>query len=236
MVLPKKIDSRCVKDAIIEIRYSSKLPFEVLVGYIFKSIDDNFTYSNRPINPQEQLNFQFSIQHLFFNEKIKFQLQPNSIIFNCLNEYVLWDEYLPQIENVINQILKIEEIDSFTRVGVRYISEFEMVDFKDTLNFNFSFNQPSIASNTYSFKSEFEIDKGFVIFQLHNKLRLIQNAENSDVFFSQIDIDVVNQNLSVLRENHIELFRIIDDLHSIEKRLFFDLLKPEFLKSLNPVY
>lgn len=241
MNLPKKINSSFIKDAIVEIKYSSKLPFEVLVGYFFQSIDDTFNYSNRVINPNvesnfQNINFSVNIQHFFYNDKIKFQLQPYSIVFNCLNGYILWDEYRSQINNVINQITKIEEIDFFNRVGVRYISEFEMVDFKDVLKFSFSFNQPSISSNSFSFKSEFEIDNGFVIFQIHNKLRLIPKTENSELFLSQIDIDVVKQNLNISRLSNNELLELIDDLHLREKTLFFDLLTPDFLKTLNPEY
>jgi uncharacterized protein (TIGR04255 family) len=160
MALPKKIDSRCIKDAIIEVKYTSTLPFEILVGYIFQSLDNSFTYTSRniPVNDSNNINnlrIQLNNQYLFFNEKIKIQIQPNSIVFNCLNDYVLWDLYLGEIENVLSQILVIKEIISFNRVGVRYISEFENTDFKDNLNFSFSFNQPQVSSQSYSFKSEF---------------------------------------------------------------------------------
>jgi uncharacterized protein (TIGR04255 family) len=242
MALPKKIDSRCIKDAIIEVKYTSKLPFEVMIGYIFMNLDDTFNYTNRNFSPNDignKQNIQFNIgnQYLFFNEYIKIQVHPGAIIFNCLKEYVLWDAYLPQIKNVLEQILVITEIQTFDRVGVRYISEFENVDFKDTLNFNFSFNQPSISSKSFSFKSEFIVYENCqTILQIHNELAVGNLSDGSSQTISQIDIDVIKQNLSIPSNSLDELLHVIDSLHSIEKELFFNLLKAEFLTSLNPIY
>ena len=149
----------------------------------------------------------------------------------------MWDAYLPQIKNVLEQILVITEIQTFDRVGVRYISEFENVDFKDTLNFNFSFNQPSISSKSFSFKSEFIVYENCqTILQIHNELAVGNLSDGSSQTISQIDIDVIKQNLSIPSNSLDELLQVIDSLHSIEKELFFNLLKAEFLTSLNPIY
>jgi hypothetical protein len=50
MKLPKKITPDRIKDAIVEVKYSSKYPFEVIVGLIFKALDDSYKYTNRPLS------------------------------------------------------------------------------------------------------------------------------------------------------------------------------------------
>ena len=238
MALPKKIDSRCIKDAIVEVRYTSPFPFEILVGYIFQNLDETYTYTNRSLsnpdfNQVDGINIRIGNQYLFFNDKIKLQIQPNSFIFNCLKEYILWPDYINEIERVLVQILKIDEIKLFTRIGVRYISEFENINFMETLNFSFTFNQPDTISKTFSFKSEFAKDDCHVILQINN---LLKRVDQDNTTYSQIDIDVINQNLNIDANNVETLLIEINKLHTIEKELFFGLLRADFLQSLNPIY
>ena len=56
MNLPKKIDPDNLKETVVEIKYLSELPFEILVGIFFNAFDKSFNYTNRPLqqNPMGQ--------------------------------------------------------------------------------------------------------------------------------------------------------------------------------------
>lgn len=249
MKIPVKISPDRIKDAFVEVKYTSKVPFEVAVGMFYKSLDETYIYTNRsigkqqlpsalPLNLSERLKIQIGSRPLFYNDKIKIELQPNSIIFNCLNAYISWDLYKLEIEKVLTQLEKADVFETYIRVGVRYISEYPNIDLTDCVKFSFSFGMPDIVSETYSFHSEFKQDSFRIILNLNNKLPVLSPKSSSDQLdvtpISNIDIDVIMENLKI--SSNKELLECIDKTHLKEKEVFFNLLKEEFLDSLNPVF
>lgn len=249
MKLPKRIDPDRIKDAIIEVRFTTKLPFEVYLGLLYQSLDDTFKYTSRPIGPK---NLQFALpsegsreikfslnssSSLFYNEHIKFEIQPNSIIFNCFSKYLTWDIYQPQIHNVLTQIWKANVIESFTRVGIRYISEYPDTEIKSITKFSFSFGMPNINSDNYSFRTEFKNSDCRIILNLASRIPVVINMPSSAEqkgTLSTIDVDVIRENLE--EKSLDSLLLVINQVHITEKEMFFKLLDEKFLASLNPVY
>jgi len=249
MNIPKKISPDRIKDAIVEVKYSTNIPFEVVIGMFYKSLDETYYYTNRPLGKQqltgvlpvnflEKIEIQIGNRALFYNDKIKIELQPNSIIFNCLNDYISWDIYKPEIEKVLSQLSNAGVIETYTRVGVRYISEYPNIDLKDCVKFSFSFGMPDIVSDTYTFHSEFKNGGLRIILNLNNKLPIVNSKNPSTQLpitqISNIDIDVIMENLALV--NNKELLESIETTHLKEKEVFFNLLNENFLASLNPVY
>lgn len=242
MKIPKSIAPDRIKDAIVEINFESDYPNEVNLGVFFSALKDNYKYTNKPIGTQQvssnSINFnkEFTLSlggiSLFYNDKIKFQINNNSIAFNCLGDYILWDNYFNEIKNVLTKIASTNVVKAFKRVGVRYISEYKNIDLKDSINFNFSFGFPDVVSNSYSFNSEFDLDEHKVVLNLNNNVLIVIDEKVTPT--SVIDIDIIKMNLNV--NNHLELFKIIDDAHTLEKNVFFKLIREEFLESLNPKY
>lgn len=247
MNLPIKITPDSIRDAIIEIKYLSPIPFEVLVGFIFNALDDSYKYTNKPntLNTNQQIavqqnlvEFQLGVQNLFYTDTIKLDIRPNSLIFNCLNGYKGWNNYLAEIDKTLTQISKIKEIEKFNRIGVRYISEYPKTDITNCTKFSFTFGIPEIVSDTYIFRTEF-MSSGFrVILTLQHQTPVLTGKLNNNIAetkpISTIDIDVIADNLSI--ESYSELLILIDQIHSTEKELFFNIMDEGYLKTLNPVY
>jgi uncharacterized protein (TIGR04255 family) len=249
MKLPKKISPDRIKDSIVEVRYAVDVPFEIAVGIFYQSLDDTYTYTNSPLGQQtfpaslpanfsQEITLSLGTQSIFYNDKIKVQLKANSIIFNCLDRYISWKEYRHEIEKVLNQFAKAEVIKNFVRIGVRYISEYPKTDLQNCVKFSFTFGAPDIKSNTYAFSSDFLSDDFRIILNLKNKLPVIKqdSKEASSVItpVSIIDIDVILDKLDIT--DNSSLLANIDKVHLRQKELFFNLLKEEFLKTLNPEY
>jgi len=160
------------------------------------------------------------------------------IIFNCLKDYISWSDYRPEIEKVLSQISKAKVIEKYNRIGVRYISEYPETDLKDCVKFSFTFGTPEIESSTYTFNSEFTSGNFRTILNLKNKLPVLKekNADSQSIItpVSIIDIDVIMDNLSLTDLK--SLLIDIDKAHLRQKEVFFNLLKENFLKTLNPEY
>jgi uncharacterized protein (TIGR04255 family) len=249
MHLPKKITPDNIKEAVIEVKYFSKLPFEVLVGLFFDALDNTYTYTNRPLqsplitptlqpNAGQEITFKIGNLSLFYNSKISIQVTPNGFVFTCLNQYIGWDDYFPEIQKALKQIETSNQVAKWTRVGVRYISEYEKTDLKDRIKFNFSFGLPQVQSETTAFRGEFNYNNSRVILNLNNRVPVITQKQSSKqpeiVLTSIIDIDVIRDNLEI--SNLDELLKVIETNHIYEKEVYFGMLTDEFLNSLNPQY
>ncbi|MCH7396506.1 TIGR04255 family protein [Belliella sp. DSM 107340] len=238
MKLPSKISPDRIKDSIIEVRYSSKLPFDILLGIFFESLDDDYTYANRPnlhSTPfvlESNVKLSISGSALFFNKKIKIEFLPNIMVFNCLESYLGWEEYFDEVKKVLVQINNTKRIESYLRIGLRYISEYPNMDIHDITKFSFSFGMPKIQSENFIFRSEFFENNFIIVLNLANNLNLI-GSDNIVSKISNIDIDVIRDvNISDLDE----LLQIISNAHSEEKKVFFDILNERFLNELKPIY
>jgi len=249
MSLPKKITPSNLKEAVVEIKYISDLPFEVLVGIFFKALDDTYKYTNRPL---QQLPFRQGLQaklgqeitirvghpSLFYNDKISIQLSENTFVFTSLDEYIGWQDYKPQIEKALQQLMSTNHVKKCTRVGLRYISEYAGKDLKDCINFSFSFGLPQVQSETTAFRSEFIYNGTKIILNLNNKVPFIRQQPSArQVEITQVsivDIDVIADNLEI--SDLDQLLKTIEENHTKEKEIYFGMLKKDFLQSLNPEY
>ncbi len=249
MRLPKKITPDSIREAVVEVRFASNIPSELFLGIIVEAFDSSYTYTDRPVKPvpqvpqnlvssRQEVRIQVGTQSLLYNDKIIIQILPNSFIFTCLNKYVGWSEYQPEIEKALNIIWQTNRIQRWIRIGMRYISEYPRQDLRNCTKFEFFFGFPETQSDIVAFKSEFSYKGVKVILNLNNHLPLIVHNNEGNRFdlipTSLIDIDVIKEigNLT----DTLELLKVLEDTHIIEKELYFGLLKDDFLASLHPEY
>jgi uncharacterized protein (TIGR04255 family) len=248
MQLPKRITPDSITEAVVEVQYLSHTSFEVLIGIFYQAFDKSYTYTNRPINPSnvlpsspatrnQEITIKFGTQSIIYNQKVSISFLPNAFVFNCLNQYIGWHDYRPEIDRALKILWSTGQIEKWTRVGLRYVTQYPQKDLKDCIKFNFTFGFPEVQSVTTAFKSEFEYKEFRVVLNLHDKLPIVrqQTGKHPEVTPSSvIDIDVIADRLSL--ESLDDLLNVIDDTHLKEKEVYFGMLKDEFLKTLNPEY
>ncbi|MBA2329509.1 MAG: TIGR04255 family protein [Flavisolibacter sp.] len=249
MSLPRKITPSNLKEAVVEIRYISRLPFEVLIGIFYKALANDYTYSNRPIKPMpvrqpipakmgQEITIRIGNLSLFYNDKISIQLAEQSIVFTSLDEYIGWKEYKPELEKALTKLYSTKTIMQCIRVGLRYISEYENKNLKDCIKFSFSFGLPQVESETTGFHSEFMYNNSKIVLNLSNKVPFIKQQSSGNqaeiITTSIVDIDVISDNLTLTSLE--ELLKAIEENHTKEKEIYFSMLQPDYLESLNPEY
>ena len=240
MKIPKKITPDRIKDAIVEIRYTSKLPFEVIPGYIFQALDDSYRYMVRPSAnfPPELSGAPIQLgSHLFHKDEIKIVLKPGSFVFNCLNSYVSWSKYLPEIDNFLKQIESSGVVEKFNRVGLRYVSIYENMDILPVLNFSFQIKLEEFSPKNMHFNSEFAYKGNTVILNIANQepQPTASQKPNRLPSLSAIDIDVI-KNITVDSKDRNTLVNELETIHNIEKEIYFSLMTEEFISTLKPEY
>lgn len=249
MRLPKRINPDSIREAIVEFRYLTTDSYEIIPGILFQAFDNSYTYTDRPIKtvPQvpvqnlvsgREVRIQLGGQNLLYNEQIILQISPNSFVFSCLNNYIGWELYHKEIEKALKIILSTPLHVGWTRISMRYISEYRDRDLRECTHFDFKFGLPNTQSDTVAFKSEFPYNGSRVILNLNNHVPLqipVKDGTGFEVIkTSLIDIDVLRDLKDVNSSD--ELLGILQEIHTHEKELFFGMLKEDFLKTLHPEY
>lgn len=242
MRIPVKITPDRIRDSIVQVFFQSPVPFEALVGIFYLAlVKSDWKYTNSPNQnaPSKGLLIEFTnnTQHFFLKDPVRFQLHnSHSIIFNCNKNYIGWSQYGIFIQDVLNRIFNTGEVTSFSRIGIRYISEFPDIDILDKIKFKVTFPNDEKLTNS---SHRLVFDEGGVIktINIASKIPNIKNVVNQTdktSYISMLDIDIVQKDISITSTQ--ELWHEIDRIHTIEKEAFFGFLLDGFIESLKPEY
>ncbi len=237
MKLPIEITPCPIVSVVLEIKFIPKeniIP-EAVFGIIYNSIKDKYkNYRPLPIlNIPEyirknDLSLKFNPHYQLQNDNIILQLGPNVILITS-EKYISWDLFFKEICSFFNELKNINILSSVIRIGLRYINFFENQNIFDNIHLDVNFASKKLNSKIV-FRTDIEND---------NYLNIVQIADNiilNNKKGSIIDIDTNTNNElteNIFFEKYIE---IIQEFHLSEKKIFFELLKEEFLIKLNPIY
>jgi uncharacterized protein (TIGR04255 family) len=199
--LPKKITPDRIRDAIVQVFFSTDIPFNPLVGYLYSVFDElGYMYTNRLPSATERGGTEISIhltpQHFFFNEHIKIQLLANnSLVFNCMNHYLGWNQYQPLIAGVLKVLCEKEIVLVFNQIGVRYISEFPDISLQGNLRFSFRTEGIPGKLQNATYRTEWLHGQHKIMVSLGDKLpvrAVVVEPQQTADFVSLIDIDIIS--------------------------------------------
>lgn len=237
MQLPTKIDDG-LKDAIVSIQYLSELPNGTDFGYFHMTLKDElkgFALNNKyqSIQGSNLLIEEGNNVYLTNDDAIKVTFTRNNITFNINQKYIGWKYYFTRIQYILKQLFDWKIITKVNRIGLRYISQFDDITIHQNINGNINLN---FVEGDISGISRFELSvKDFIVLlTLTNKQQVPENISKAD-YISIVDVDVVKM-FNQLINDYEQVVRLIDEAHSIEKEVFFTLLKQDFLQTLNPKY
>ncbi len=231
---PKKLNPDKIIDSVVEIRYESGVDGDAQFGMIFNVIPDEFkkNVEKLPILElpatirKKDPNFQHKPYFRLKNDNFVLQFGPGVIVVSSYPIYVGWLKFFPFIENILNEIYKTRVIDVVKRIGIRYINFFEVDIFKE-INFDFSFMGISELNKGSVFKTIVERG-GF-----YNSINISNNVTIGDKNGSVLDIDTFSENRI---QNKSEVLSLLSSAHDAEKNIFFNILKKDYIKKLNPEY
>lgn len=233
MDLPKKITPERLKDTIVEFRYRSDIPFDYLHGLIYEALKpdlepaSNFNTKDVVIDPSNLFVFGHR-NDIFENQLLRLQVAEDRLIFNSNGEYQGWNRYWGGIRQVLAHLSPKNWLDHIYWVGLRYVSEFPDVQIFDQLIWKFEYKWGEAASFNTTFRTEWMDQEDRMT------VNLVNNAQREGQPFSLMAVDV-NHNFT--RGVHVgQALEVLERLHRKEKSIFFGIMRPDFLTSLNPSY
>ncbi|MDD3860741.1 MAG: TIGR04255 family protein [Bacteroidales bacterium] len=235
--LPKKINPCPILEGVVEFRFESSFPYDAIFGIIYNEFKSDF--SNLEELPILQLPeavrrqdpaLQYKPYYKLSSEDKKFLFQIGARVFSLinLNPYDGWTIFSLKLKNLIKRIEKMSVVDMYTRVGIRYINGFDF-NILEEINLSISFLKTKITDFDSVIRMEVPTGDFVSTLQVFNNAQ-IKKAEGT-VKGSIIDID------TYIKNPKKEIIEIVEQGHDEEKRLFFNLLKEDFInKKLNPEY
>jgi uncharacterized protein (TIGR04255 family) len=234
MKLPKKIDPCPIVDTLLEVRFTSKTNANAVFGLIFNVFQKDFQkFESLPILQLPDIvrasdpNLKYKPYYSISNEQLVIQIGPDVISISSFPKYLGWDSFSNFIFEALSRIDSVGIINEIERIGIRYINFFETNIF-EKVNLKVCIGTDDILYKNTIIRTE--IEQG----EFSSTLQVANNAIIEGKLGSIIDIDTfVTKNLDDFFSKKKELINVG---HLKEKELFYSLLKPEFLNSLNPTY
>ncbi len=237
VILPKKINPCPILECVVELRFDSSFPHDAIFGIIYNQFKDDYPdLQELPIlqlpeavRKQDPM-LKYKPYYKMISEDKKFLFQIGARVFSLinLNPYCGWSGFFNKLKNLIERMEKLSIVDIYTRAGIRYINGF---DFNIFEKINLSINLGKDSTTDFNSTIHMEVPTG----QFSSMLQVVNNAQIKKIDMagkgSIIDIDTYIENPG----NGI--IKIIEQGHLEEKKLFFTLLKKEFINNeLNPEY
>lgn len=240
MPLPKKIERCPIVDSVVEIRFDSQTHPSAVFGLIFNSFQGMYPNVEKlpilqvpePIRDADP-NFRFKAHYrLSSSDGFSVQVGPDVLVVGAPLAYPGWTEFSGKIFEAFEKVFSLGIVSSVSRLGIRFINFFEE-DIFDRIQFDVKMCGDILEPRNTLIRTEIERD-GF-----NNTLQLGNNAtqlvNNEPRIGSILDIDTF-KSFTDSGEFQSQFHDIVQKGHQVEKEIFFGLLKPDFLESLNPKY
>ena len=240
MSLPKQITPCPINQAVVEIRFNSTLPPDAVFGVVYNKLKDSYkTAEQLPILQipeavrNNDSNLLYQPHYKLTKDYYAFQVGPKVISIAITDQkYTTWDSYYEEIQDVFEKIKEIDFISNVLRVGLRYVNIFAE-DIWENINIKVKIIENEIAGEEIFLRTVLLKDEYKVMLQAGNQLNVEQNNQvvgNASVI--DIDTSIDGENINFFGDMN----SILEKCHSIEKEIFFGLLKEDFKNSLNPEY
>jgi len=238
MRIPTKVDPCPIIDAVIGVSFEPDIVNDAVFGIVYNAVKDR--YPNTQTLPILQIpeeirhkdpNLDSQPHYKITNDNFRVLIGPKGIAISSPKEYIGWKMFLEEADLLFSKIAKLSIVKQVTRVGLRYINFFDF-DIYDNIKLKVLIGDSPLECNNVLIKSEIPCNDFTSVLQVTNKATA--KIEGRNFSGSIIDIDTyTSQNLENFFPDYLS---VIINGHDEEKKLFFSLLKTEFIETLNPTY
>lgn len=245
-ILPTKLKKEPIVDAVFEIRFKSVAPVSmILPGVFFSRLDGEKTLSELPaaqipkhvrdIDP----NLQFApTQQIQWNGFV-ISFSDKSIVIGCKLPYPGWTAFKRAIGNVIDILKSTQLVTDVDRFSIKYVDLIETSSLEEqinALNLNLTVANHQLTNQVFQCRIEVPEDSYIHLIQLVVGAQVTKPGEGPKDGLI-IDIDTIcnfsSLQLSVLVD---ELDQKLNQLHMVNKKMFFSCMTDDVIESLGAEY
>lgn len=240
MDIPTKITPCPIVEAIAELRFVTNLPDDAVFGVIYNKFHNEFGKPEKlpvlqlpeAIRSQDP-NLIYTPHYKFYKGDYILQVGPKVFSLANVKEYAGWDTFSDKIRETFETLSELEIVVRIERFGLRYINLFADINIYEKSMLQIQLEDKNLSKNDNNLTIVMKTgDFASKLIMVNNAQVKLQIPTDKTTKGSIIDIDV-----SLERKIQFEnINELIEDAHKEEKKLFFSLLNPDFLKTFNPEY
>ena len=239
---PIKLARDLVLFAALEVRFATKIPPDAVFGIVYQSIVERFPQSRVVRLPILQMpdairnvdpNLVFQPHHQLDIDSRQIWIGPRVISFVAQKPYIGWQQWQGFIADLLSVCSSFDLFELVERVGLRYLN-FSEENLCLVADVDMRVGADTLSCQPMTFRTEIPEDGYVKILNLANNAVVeVSNQRNTG---SIIDIEVVKL-ARMAGQSFMNDFEVmLGDMHSIGKKMFFDLLQNDFLDTLGPEY
>lgn len=238
--LPSIITPCPIAEAIVELRFVPKLPEAVILGLIYQELGKQYPKVVKlPIVELPEVirkndpSLIYKPYHQLKDQAGQYTVlsSPNLIAITCVSPYTGWEKFSARVREAFAAVEKIGLVDKGVRLGVRYVNVFKEENICANLNLAMTYNSSQVVEENVSMRIGVPVEQFFATISVDNSAAWSSDGSKA-VKGSVIDIDLAFNNI-----DPAGIVEKIEKAHELEKKIFFSLLKEDYLKQkFNPKY
>ena len=237
MKIPKKITPEPIIEAIVEVKFTPKVPADTILGLVYGQVSGKYkTVERLPILQlpddvrSQDPNLRFQPLYRMYHESFIFQLGP-MVLSVAVRNYPGWALFEREIIDIYNHCKKADIFDSILRVGMRYVNFFDPNVFEQT-KLTLMFDRVDLSKQLTTLLTKIPYGEYESTLKVSNMASV--KTDKGLQTGSVIDIDTYTDKRDQITNS--ELSVLLEHQHEITSKLFFSLLTESFLATLDPEY
>ena len=240
--IPSRLNRDTIVEAIFELRFTSKTDSvaDILPGLLFQHVSQSFPKIERlgvtqlptPLL-QSNANLRYAPHYKLVGNHYNLQVGEHVFSISCPRPYSGWDEFRKKIHDLIRILRNTKLIDDVERFSVKYVNVIP-ADGKtpmDQLRVKLQAGPFDLGSRATHLRTEIIEDDFLNIVQISSQITA-KLSETEVVEGVLVDIDTICQRKFTDIWN--EFSDLLEDAHTTEKKIFFNLLQKRTIEQLEP--
>jgi len=245
--LPIKLAEQPLIDAVFEMRFLSSVPAsDILPGFLFGKLPGEKKIESLPVAQvpkplrDSDPNLQFSpITRLRWSDYV-ISIGDRSISIGCNYPYPGWSNFKPAIKRITGLLKEINIFQSISRYSMKYVDLILSTNVEhqiSLIDMDISVAGHKIKNQEFQLRVELITDNFVNIIQIiPSASAMLLNGEKRCGIIIDVDTIYNINDLNIEEVFNGSFDTELEDIHTMNKRMFFDCLNEETIKSLGPIY
>lgn len=239
MDLPISIEPCPIVETVLDVRFESLVPEDAVFGVVYQALRPDFPDASAlpmaslpPEMRRSDPTLALQPLHKLEGESLTVLIGSQGITVGIRGAYPGWTTVFERFKATLAQVASTGIVGRPLRFGLRYINFFPE-DIFPNLTLSVAIDGLPVKGEGTFFKTVFPGEKCRLLLQVGKDLALLAGQGKAG---SVVDIDSFVAEPDTSADFNASITTFLQDAHLAEKQLFFSLLKPDFLVSLNPKY
>ena len=241
MRIPRRLRKNPIIDAVAEVRFSSNIPNDAIIGLIYSKLEGTFGKPEdlpilqipAPLREKDP-NLRYQPCYKFTKSGNVLLVGPHTVALSTY-PYFDWAGASPLLNQILSKLQSVALFERIERIGLRYVNFFENLNILDHSTLTLEIQKLSIAKESITLRMETDSGDFKVITQVANRAKAQVSGESKNG--SILDLDIVKDNISSTGDAVPDwMMHLFKEANKIADSHFFNLLKEDFIISFEPEY